>query len=88
MLSAGEDWSWGYRAVFTDDVLPKLARVTCPLFFLIGRHDGALPQHLRAVERHPEHRSYISEEHGLYYSETAPEDLAPRLADFIRSVKS
>lgn len=87
-LHAGEDWSWGYRAVFLDYVPSKMETVTRPIFFVIGRHDGAWPLHMREVERCPHFPSHVSQEHGLFYAETAASDLAPRLVAFMQKAET
>lgn len=83
MLHAGEDWAWGYKAVFREDTAGAMDRCTRPLFFLIGEHDGAKPWHVRELERHPQHPSHIAEGQGLFYAEVAPDDVARRLHDFM-----
>lgn len=87
MLHAGEDWNWGYRAVFTDNASAKLDTVSQPIFFLIGAHDGAKPNHDREVLRHPEHPSFVHPDHGVFYAENAPADVAARLLEFIARVE-
>ena len=83
-LKAGEDWSWAYRAVFCYDAEAKLNAVTRPIWFVAAEHDGIMPFHIREVERHPEYPSYIPKGYGVFYSELAPDDLAPKLLDFVR----
>lgn len=85
MLKAGANFGWAYRAVFSDDAQSKLAGVEVPIFFVIGEHDTAMPYHKRMVELYPQFPSYIGPDHGTFYCETAPEDLTPRLIDFIRA---
>lgn len=87
-LHAGEDWAWGYRAVFRDDAATKLASVTRPIFFIIGRHDAAWPQHNRAVQLFPQFPSHVNEDYGLFYAENAPGELVPRLLDFMRQAET
>lgn len=87
-LQAGEDWSWGYRAVFRDDAPGKLDQVARPIFFVSGRHDGAMPMHMREVERCPQFPSFVHEEYGLFYAENAPDDLAMRLIAFMREAEA
>jgi hypothetical protein len=60
----------------------KLDNVTRPIFFVIGRHDGAWPMHMREVERRPQFPSFVNEEYGLFYAESAPG--APRLIASMR----
>ena len=85
MLKAGENFGWAYVAVFTDDVLSKMEEVTRPIFFVIGEHDPIISLHMQIVEKYPQYPSHIAPGFGTFYSEHAPEDLAPRLLDFIRS---
>ena len=86
-LQAGEDWSWAYRAVFRYDAEEKMNQVTRPIFFVAGEHDGIMPFHVREVERHPEYPSYIAPGYGVFYSELAPDDLAPRVIEFMRDAE-
>ncbi len=86
-LRAGENWGWGYRAVFQDNVEEKMKSVTRPIFLVAGEHDGIMPYHIREVERCPEYPSYIAPGYGVFYSELAPQDLAPRVIDFMRSAE-
>jgi len=86
MLRAGEDWHWGYRAVFTHDLIATLERVRCPMFFVCGRDDIAFPYHERAVAAYPGAARHVHDQGGVYYAESHAEDLAPRIEAFIRSL--
>ena len=88
MLKAGENWAWGYRAVFRDNIPEKLKRVTRPVLFVIAEHDGVMPWHIREVERNPRFASYIAPDHGVFYSELAAQDLAPRLREFMQNAEA
>ncbi|XVV38301.1 alpha/beta fold hydrolase [Streptomyces sp. CA-100214] len=88
ILTAGPDWAWGYLAAFNDDVATKMNRITCPVFFVIGEHDGSMTHHIREAERHPEHPSHIGAGYGAFYSELAPDILAPKLVEFLRRAEA
>jgi len=88
MLRAGENWHWGYRAVFTHDLIATMNRVRCPIFLVCGRHDLAFPHHEAAAAAFPKAPSYVHEEGGVYYAESHPEDLAPRIEAFIASLQA
>lgn len=88
MLRAGEDWSWGYRAVFTDDGNAKLAAVKVPVFFVVGRQDLICDMHLKAASLVPHASSYVAEDHGVFYCENGVGDLKPRLLDFMRAAET
>jgi pimeloyl-ACP methyl ester carboxylesterase len=87
MLRAGEDWCWGYRAVFSHDLPAAMKKLKCPIFFVCGGKDLAYPFHLRATEDFPNAQTYVYPEGGVYYAETHPEDLAPHLLKFIQTLQ-
>ncbi|WP_229052457.1 alpha/beta fold hydrolase [Aeromicrobium sp. Leaf350] len=83
MLKSGEDWSWAYRAVFTDDAMAKLVSATRPLFFLIGKFDASLDVHLRSHSLVPSSRSHVDDTFGMFYCENSPADVAERVLPFL-----
>jgi hypothetical protein len=86
MLRAGENWDWGYRAVFNHDLRRAMAKVECPKFFACGAEDLAFDFHKQACADYPAAPSYVSPQGGLYYIKSHAAELAPRLQNFIGSL--
>ena len=82
-LRAGENWHWGYRAVFSHDLIATMQAVECPMFLVSGAEDPAHFFHERAAAAHPNARTYVSETGGVYYAESHASDLAPQIHAFI-----
>jgi pimeloyl-ACP methyl ester carboxylesterase len=87
MLRAGTHWHWAYRAVFKHDLIEVMSRIRCPMFFVSGRHDVSYPFHKLACAAYPSARSYEHPEGGVYYEESHPQDLAPRIEEFLQSIE-
>lgn len=87
MLRAGENWHWGYQAVFAYDISAALRRIQCPILFPIGRLDGAFPFHERAAKAFPQAATSVHDEGGVYYFESHPAHAAAQIADFIDGLK-
>jgi hypothetical protein len=87
MLRAGENWHWGYEAVFTHDISAAMRQMKCPILLPIGRLDGAFPYHERAARAFPHALTSVHDEGGVYYFESHPAHAASRVAAFIESLK-
>ena len=83
MLRAGENWHWGYLAVFSYDFKSNIHKISCPMFFVSGEQDVTWPRHKAAQEAFPHMRSHQNPDGGAYYVETHPEVLAPLLLSFL-----
>lgn len=88
MLRAGKNWHWGYRAVFKYDLVDTLSRMRCPMFFVCGRHDISHPLHELAAAAYPDAPAFVHPEGGVYYEESHPEDLAPRIEEFLKGIET
>ena len=87
-LRAGENWHWGYQAVFTYDTKAALASATCPVMFVCGEKDISYPIHALAAEAYPQHRNHVYEHGETFYAESHPEILGPELVDFVDAVNA
>jgi len=85
MMRAGEKWCWGYRAVFTHDLIDRMHRQTAPMMFICGGQDVSYPLHLRAREAFPDTPWFEHPDGGVYYVETNPEDFVGPITNFIRA---
>ncbi|KAL6240277.1 hypothetical protein RBB50_012806 [Rhinocladiella similis] len=85
-LLAGEDWHWGYCAVFSHDMISIWPKVQCPIFLNCGISDVAYPSHCATKNVAPNARVHEAEGHGCYYIATGAADLGPPLLQFIDDV--
>lgn len=85
MLRAGENWHWGYRAVFAYDLISAMKQVKCPMFLIGARREPLNSfehfEHTRADLPHA--RSYVHEEGGVYVLESHPVDIAREVETFV-----
>jgi pimeloyl-ACP methyl ester carboxylesterase len=86
MLRSGDNWHWGYQAVFTHDIGAAMRQMKCPIYLLIGRLDDAFPWHERAVKDFPQALTSVHDTGGVYYFESHPADAASRIASFIEGL--
>jgi pimeloyl-ACP methyl ester carboxylesterase len=87
MLRSGENWHWGYQAVFMHDIGAAMKQMKCPILLLIGRLDGAFPWHKRAVADFPHALTSEHDTSGVYYFESHPAHAASQIAFFIERLK-
>lgn len=85
-LRAGENWHWGYQAVFSYDTQAALQQVKSPVFLVCGAKDLAYQLHQSAAHDCPHFAEHVNDEAGVFYAETHPEVLAPEIAEFIEKV--
>ena len=85
MLRAGENWNWGYRAVFAYDLIAAIKKVKCPLFLIGARREpnNSFDHFEHSVKDLPHARSYAHDAGGVYALETHPADFALEVALFI-----
>jgi pimeloyl-ACP methyl ester carboxylesterase len=85
MLRAGENWHWGYRAVFAHDLVTAMKQVKCPMFLIAGSMEplNAVEHYKVAMKDFPHARTYLHESGGVYALESHPADFAREVADFI-----
>jgi len=88
MLRAGTNWHWAYQGVFKHDLIDVMSRMRCPMFFVSGRHDISYPFHELASAAYPNAPSFVHPEGGVYYEESHPQDLAPRIEEFLRNIEN
>lgn len=84
MLRAGENWHWGYQAVFSYDLPAAVEKIQCPKYFVVGARDVSFPLHEQATKDYPDAPSHVNPDAGVYYIETFPEELAPVVAGYVR----
>lgn len=89
MLRAGENWHWGYQAVFAHDLITAMKQVKCPIFLMRGlREPGYSLEHFdNAAKDLPNARRYVHDTGGVYVVESHPADFAREVVNFIRDVK-
>jgi hypothetical protein len=87
-LRAGENWHWGYQAVFSHDLIATQQKVRSPMFLVCGRQDPAFFFHERAAADLTSARTYEHDEGGVYFAESHASDLAPRIVAFIADLRS
>jgi pimeloyl-ACP methyl ester carboxylesterase len=90
MLRAGENWHWGYRAVFAHDLVTAFKQIKCPLLVLWGRREPlhAFEHYAEAARDVPHALTYEHPEGGVYAHESYPADFAEAVAGFIGSLSS
>ena len=85
-LTAGEQWHYGYQAVFKHNMPQVLAKVTCPILLVVGRRDIVFFWHERAKKALPHAKVVERDGYGSYYCTFAGEDLAPIVRDFVKNL--
>jgi pimeloyl-ACP methyl ester carboxylesterase len=91
MLRSGENWHWGYRAVFAHDLVAAMKRVICPIFLICGAKEptgSSRVHHEQALKDLPAARGYVLEAGGVYAPESHPADIAREVINFIRETKA
>jgi len=85
MLRAGANWHWGYRAVFSYDLIAAIKKVTCPILVLWGRREplNAFEHYKQAAADLPNAKTYEHPEGGVYAFETHPVDFAEAVANYV-----
>ena len=83
MLRAGENWHWGYLAVFSYDFKANVHKISCPMFLMCGEQDVTWPRHKAAQEAFPHVRSHQDPDGNAYYIEAHPEVVAPLVLSFL-----
>lgn len=86
-LVAGENWAWGYKAIFDWNPIEALKKVQCPLFLATGELDrhtiGFTP---RIVADVPKAQVMVAEGRGVDYLDTYAAEFAPHLIKFVDGV--
>lgn len=83
MLRAGENWCWGYQAVFTHNLVDRMQRQKAPMMFICGGEDISYPMHVRAREAYPDVPCFENPEGGVYYVETHPGEFVEPITTFL-----
>jgi pimeloyl-ACP methyl ester carboxylesterase len=88
-LTAGENWNWAYKAVFSFEAQRKVHELTCPIFLVAGESDDARPLHDRAIAGLPHARVLTAKGYGTYYIETesGAVEFSHHILDFVGSVR-
>lgn len=88
MLRAGENWHWGYRAVFSHDLISAMKQVKCPMLLIGGRMEplNSFAHQEQAAKDLPHAQRYVHDEGGVYALESHPADFAGAVIDFVRKL--
>jgi pimeloyl-ACP methyl ester carboxylesterase len=86
-LVAGENWAWGYKAIFTWNPIEALKKAQCPIFLATGELDrhtiGFTP---RIVADVPQAKVHTAAGRGVDYLDTYAAEFAPQLVEFLDGV--
>jgi pimeloyl-ACP methyl ester carboxylesterase len=88
-LVAGENWAWGYKAIFDWNPIEALNNVQCPIFLATGELDrhtiGFMP---RIVADVPKAQVLVAQGRGVDYLDTHAAEFAPHLIKFVDGIGS
>lgn len=86
-LVAGENWAWGYRAIFDWNPIEQLKKVQCPIFLATGERDRhTIGFTERIVADAPKAKVLIAGGRGVDYLDTHAAEFVPHLCEFIDGV--
>lgn len=86
-LVAGEQWNWGYMAVFAYNPMEQVKKIKCPLFTATGELDRyTIDLHHRLANDFPSARVLTAQGRGVDYLDTYANEFAAAYIEFLKTV--